>query len=176
MTDSGQHGSPDLEIREVGAWIWGPNVKENYYYPEQIDQRDLATLPSLLFSLPLPHAVHGKFPLDAFELTDEEEKLLDQWNWNATVSRNEWMEDNGHPFFDDLSRDNIEWEKITYDEIGLRGLDLVITAIAFAIITGGIFILARRQGISDYGTKLLTSIFAGSFFCYLRLFPIIETL
>ena len=73
------------------------------------------------------------------------------------------MEDNGHPFFDDLSRDTIEWEKITYDEIGLRGLDLVITAIAFAIITGGIFILARRQGISDYGTKLLTSIFAGSF-------------
>ena len=59
LTDSGQHGSPDLEIREVGAWMWGPKVKENYYYPEQIDQRDLATLPSLLFSLPLPHAVHG---------------------------------------------------------------------------------------------------------------------
>ena len=24
LTDSGQHGSPDLEIRQVGAWMWGP--------------------------------------------------------------------------------------------------------------------------------------------------------
>ncbi|GIR34054.1 MAG: hypothetical protein CM15mP47_2800 [Methanobacteriota archaeon] len=30
------------------------------------------------------------------------------------------MEENGHPYFEDLTRDNIEWEKITYDEIGLR--------------------------------------------------------
>ncbi len=163
LTDSGQHGSPDLEIREVGAWMWGPNVKENYYYPEQIDQRDLATLPSLLFSLPLPHAVHGKFPLDAFELSIEHEQSLDQWNWNATISRNEWMEENGHPFFDGLSRDNIEWEKITYDEIGLRGLDLVISAIAFVVITAGIFTLARREGISSSGAKSLAGIFAGSF-------------
>ena len=76
--------------------MWGPNVKENYYYPEQIDQRDLATLPSLLFSLPLPHAVHGKFPLDAFDLTEEKHQELEQWNWNSTVSRNEWMQENDH--------------------------------------------------------------------------------
>ena len=81
--------------------MWGPNVKQNYYYPENIDQRDLATLPSLLFSLPFPHAVHGKFPLDAFELSDEREQGLDQWNWDATVARNEWMEENGHPYFED---------------------------------------------------------------------------
>ena len=124
LTDSGQHGSPDLEIREVGAWMWGPNVKENYYYPEQIDQRDLATLPSLLFSLPLPHAVHGKFPLDAFTLTDEKHQELEQWNWNSTVSRNEWMQENDHPYFEGLTRENIEWEKISYDEIGLRSFDL----------------------------------------------------
>lgn len=163
LTDSGQHGSPDQEIREVGAWMWGPNVKQNYYYPEQIDQRDLATLPSLLFSLPLPHAVHGKFPLDAFELSDEREQVLDQWNWDATVSRNEWMEDNGHPYFEDLTRDNIEWEKITYDEIGLRSFDLIVTAVVFVMMTGGVFLLARREGISDSGAKTMAGIFAGSF-------------
>ncbi len=163
LTDSGQHGSPDLEIREVGAWIWGPNVKENYYYPEQIDQRDLATLPSLLFALPFPHAVHGKFPLDAFELSDEKYQELDQWNWNATISRNEWMKENDHPYFEGLTRENIEWEKITYDEIGLRSLDLVISALAFLGISIGIFMLAKRENMTQPSAIKLAAIFAGGF-------------
>ena len=159
LTDSGQHGSPDLEIREVGAWIWGPNVKENYYYPEQIDQRDLATLPSLLFALPFPHAVHGKFPLDAFELSEDKHEELNQWNWDATISRNEWMKENNHPYFEDLTRENIEWEKITYDEIGLRVLDIVITILASLAITYGIFALAKREKFSQSGAITLSSIF-----------------
>ena len=163
LTDSGQHGSPDLEIREVGAWIWGPNVKQNYYYPEQIDQRDLATLPSLLFSLPLPHAVHGKFPLDAFQLTEERHQELNQWNWDALIARNEWMETNNHPYFEDISRDNIEWDKITYDEIGLRGSDLSISALAFVGIGIGIYFLAKRREISEAGSAKLTAIFVGGF-------------
>ena len=163
LTDSGQHGSPDLEIREVGAWMWGPNVKENYYYPEQIDQRDLATLPSLLFSLPLPHAVHGKFPLDAFDLTEEKHQELEQWNWNSTVSRNEWMQENGHPYFEGLTRDNIQWDEITYDEIGLRTLDIVITVFASVIITIGVFLLAKRENISQQGAMKLSSVFAAAF-------------
>ena len=117
----------------------------------------------MLFSLPFPHAVHGKFPLDAFELSDEREQVLDQWNWDATVARNEWMEENGHPYFEGLTRDNIEWEKITYDEIGLRGLDLMISIVVSVIITVGVFMLARRQGISDSGAKTMAGIFAGSF-------------
>ena len=163
LTDSGQHGSPDLEIREVGAWMWGPNVKENYYYPEQIDQRDLATLPSLLFSLPLPHAVHGKFPLDAFTLTDEKQQELEQWNWNATVARNEWMQENGHPYFEDLTRENIEWDKITYDEIGLRNLDLIITAVGFFAVSIGLFYLAKRENITNSSSVKLAGIFSIAF-------------
>ena len=163
LTDSGQHGSPELEIREVGAWMWGPNVKQNYYYPEQIDQRDLATLPSLLFSLPLPHAVHGKFPLDAFDITEEKHQELEQWNWNSTVSRNEWMQENGHPYFEGLTRDNIQWDEITYDEIGLRTLDIVITVFASLIITVGVFMLAKRENISQQGAMKLSSIFAVAF-------------
>ena len=163
LTDSGQHGSPDREIREVGAWMWGPNVKENYYYDSQIDQRDLATLPSLLFSLPLPHAIHGKFPLDAFELSDERYNELNQWNWNATVARNEWMAENDHPYFENLDRNTIEWEKITYDEIGLRSLDLVITTVMFLLISGGIFTLAKRHQVSHSGAVSITAMFSGAF-------------
>ena len=71
----------------------------------------LATLPSLLFSLPLPHAVHGKFPLDAFTLTDEKHQELEQWNWNSTVSRNEWMQENDHPYFEGLTRETLNGKK-----------------------------------------------------------------
>ena len=163
LTASGQHGSPDMEIREVGAWMWGPNIKQNYISPNQIDQRDLATLPSLLFSLPLPHAVHGKFPLDALEISDDNAQELDQWNWDATISRNEWMQENDHPYFEDLSRNNIQWEKITYDEIGLRTLDLVISVLAFLAIIIGIFMLAKRENISQSGAIKLASIFGGGF-------------
>ena len=39
---------------------------------KDVVQRDLATIPSMLFGLPLPHAIHGRIPLDAFVLSDEE--------------------------------------------------------------------------------------------------------
>ena len=168
LTASGQHGSPDMEIREVGAWMWGPNIKQNYISPNQIDQRDLATLPSLLLSLPLPHAVHGKFPLDALEISDDKAQELDQWNWNSTVSRNEWMQENGHPYFEDLSRDSIQWEKITYDEIGMRISDLAISAIFFCSIVAGVVFIMRKQDFSSnvikYTAASIFTIFAASSF------------
>ncbi|MDB2542202.1 alkaline phosphatase family protein, partial [Candidatus Poseidoniales archaeon] len=79
LTDSGQHGS-DLDIlRDVAAFMWGPNVKQGVVV-EGVNQRDLATFPSMLLSLPLPHAVHGRIPLDAFDLTPEKREAIDQWN------------------------------------------------------------------------------------------------
>ena len=160
LTDTGQHGSPDQIIREVGAWMWGPNIKQNYISPNQIDQRDLSTLPSLLLSLPLPHAVHGKFPLDALEITEEKAQQLDQWNWNSTVSRNEWMQEKDHPYFEDITRENIEWEKITYDEIAMRISDLILSAIFFCTIIAGIVFVMRKHEFSPNAIKYI----AGSLF------------
>ncbi len=177
LTPSGQHGSPDYEIRDVGAWIWGPHIKENYYSPIQIDQRDLSTLPSLLFSLPLPHAVHGKFPLDILQISDEltleEVQELDQWNWNSTVSRNEWMKENDFSYFEGLTRDNIEWEKITYEEIGMRNSDLIISALFFIGILIGAFTIMRKYEFSSsaikYGISSLFVVFSfSSFISYNR--------
>lgn len=168
LTNSGQHGSPDSIIRNVGIWMWGPNIKENYIYPDVIDQRDISTLPSLLFSLPLPHAVHGKFPLEALNIEDEQKQELNQWNWNATVSRNEWMEENGHPYFEDLTRDNIEWERITYEEMGMRNNDLILSGLFFVLIIIGGVILMRKFGLDGQSIKLAvvstSTIFAFSAF------------
>lgn len=148
LTDNGQHGSPDPEIREVNAFMWGPNIEENYYYPEEIDQRDFATLPSLLFSLPLPHAVHGKFPIDALDVTDEYKQELNQWNWDATISRNEWMKENGHSYIKDLDKEKIEWSKINYEEIGLRTTDLILSLLMFSAILVALNYSGKRFGLS----------------------------
>ena len=41
-----------------------------------------------------------------------------------------WLEENGHSNVNGLSKDKIEWDKIRGDEIGLRSIDLIISAIA----------------------------------------------
>ena len=43
-------------------------------------------------------------------------RTYEQWNWNAAVERDDWMEDNGHTYVEGLTKENIEWDK-------LRGVD-----------------------------------------------------
>ena len=146
LTDSGQHGS-DLEIlRNVPAFMWGPNIKQGVVV-EGVQQRDLATLPSVLFSLPMPHAVHGRIPLDAFDISDEKRQVLDQWNWDAAVARNDWLIEEGHPHIEDFSSE-IEWERLNVDQIGLRQLDLVLSGIAFLAITCILFYAMNQLNCS----------------------------
>jgi len=163
LTDSGQHGSPADEIRNVGAFVWGPHIAEGVTVDE-IAQRDLATLPSLLLSLPLPHAIHGEFPLDALDVSEEKKQVFNQWNWNATVERNQWMEDNDYPFVEGLSNEVIEWEKISSEDLGLRNTDLILSASLFSIICIGIMFLLRKHGFDlriTLGTgAVLATIFA----------------
>ena len=147
LTDSGQHGS-DLEIlRNVPAFMWGPNIKQGVVV-NGVQQRDLATLPSVLFSLPMPHAVHGRIPLDAFDISDEKRQVLDQWNWDAAVARNDWLIEEGHPHIEDLSSSEIEWERLNVDQIGLRQLDLVLSGIAFLAITCILFYAMNQLNCS----------------------------
>ncbi len=147
LTDSGQHGS-DLEIlRNVPAFMWGPNIKQGVVV-EGVQQRDLATLPSVLFSLPMPHAVHGQIPLDAFDISDEKRQVLDQWNWDAAVARNDWLIEEGHPHIEGLSSSEIEWERLNVDQIGLRQLDLVLSGIAFLAITCILFYAMNQLNCS----------------------------
>ena len=147
LTDSGQHGS-DLEIlRNVPAFMWGPKIKQGVVV-NGVQQRDLATLPSVLFSLPMPHAVHGRIPLDAFDISDEKRQVLDQWNWDAAVARNDWLIEEGHPHIEDLSSSEIEWERLNVDQIGLRQLDLVLSGIAFLAITCILFYAMNQLNCS----------------------------
>ena len=162
LTDSGQHGSPAEVIRNVAAFVWGPHIVKGATVDE-IDQRDLATLPSLLLSLPLPHAIHGEFPLDALDISEEKKQVFNQWNWNATVERNQWMEDNDYPFIEGLSTDVIEWEKISSEDMGLRNSDLILSGFFFSMICIGIMYLLRKHGF-DLRVTLGTGAVFATFF------------
>ncbi len=152
LTDSGQHGS-DLDIlRDVAAFMWGPNIKEGVVV-KGVNQRDIATLPSMLFSLPMPHAVHGRIPLDAFDLTQEKRDAIEQWNWDATVARNDWLKEEGHTYVEGLESSTIEWEKLNVDEIGIRTSDIVLSVITILALTAVLFNLMNRKKDSSELTK-----------------------
>ena len=147
LTDSGQHGS-DLDIlRDVPAFMWGPNVKSGVVV-KNVQQRDLATLPSVLFSLPLPHAVHGKIPLEAFEISEQKRQTLDKWNWDAAVARNDWLIAEGHPHLEGLSSEQIEWERLNVDEIGMRVSDFVLSGFAMLGIAGVLIYVLKAMNQS----------------------------
>ena len=163
LTDSGQHGS-DLDVlRDVAAFMWGPNIKEGVVV-KNVQQRDLATLPSVLFSLPLPHAVHGKIPLDAFDVSDAKRQQLDQWNWDAAVARNDWLIEEGHPHIKGLESTNIEWNRLNVDEIGMRPSDLILSGFALLGICGVLMYalsnlnVPRRFALWSTGAFALTSL------------------
>jgi len=138
LTDSGQHGSDEPIIRETPGFMWGPNIAKGVKVKD-VAQRDLATLPSMILGLPLPHAISGRIPLDAFNLTEEQYEIYEQWNWDAAVERNNWMEDNGHPYIEGLSKDEIEWDKLRGDEIGMRNIDLAISLGAIVLFSAFIY-------------------------------------
>ena len=139
--------------------MWGPNVAEGVTV-KGMAQRDLATIPSMIFGLPMPHAIHGKVPLDAFDLTDEEYQAYEQWNWDAAVERNDWLEENGHSYVDGLSKDKIEWEKIRGDEIGMRNIDLIISGLAILVFSGFLYRFFKSdESTAEYANEAAIGFF-----------------
>ena len=162
LTDSGQHGSDSMQQREVAGFMWGPNIQPGVDVKD-VNQVDIATLPSVLLSLPMPHAIHGRIPLDAFNIDPEKRDALEQWNWNATVARNDWAEEEGHPYVEGLSRSTIEWEKIKVDEIGIRTTDIVLSVITILALTAVLLNLLNKRG---YSSSFKTSTCLGFVFVF----------
>ncbi|MDP6639575.1 MAG: alkaline phosphatase family protein [Candidatus Poseidoniaceae archaeon] len=162
LTDSGQHGSPAEIIRQVGAFMWGPNIAEGVIV-EDVEQRDLATIPSVLFSLPLPHSIHGKIPFDALNVSAEKRSTLEQWNWQAAVARNQWMEDEGHYYVEGLDANEIEWDKLVGDEMGIRNSDLILAGFAFLLFCFFAFQIFTEKETSNTLTYQGIMAFSGLF-------------
>ena len=148
QTSDGRHGSPDEELRDVAAIMWGPNIALGVTI-EDVKQRDLATLPSTLLSLPMPHAIDGRIPLGAFDISTSKRDVLEQWNWDAAVARNDWLAEEGWPHVEDLTVEQIEWDRLPEDELGVRDSDLILAAVAATGMLALLAIRLRNRGIGD---------------------------
>ena len=150
-TDGGRHGSPDNELREVAAIMWGAGISSGVTI-DNVEQRDLATLPLTLFALPYPWSIEGQIPLDAFDINQTHKDALEAWNWEAIVHRQEWLEENGYPAVTGLSAEEIEWDKILVEELGIRDIDVIISTIGWI---GLITILLYTLSKIDFERKQL---------------------
>ena len=162
LSDTGQHGSPEEVIRETAGFMWGPNVAKGVNV-EGVAQRDLATLPSMIFALPFPHAIHGRIPLDAFNLTTEERQIYEQWNWNAAIARNDWMEEEGHSYVEDITSSEIEWDKLPDDEMGVRNIDLLLSALGLTAFSIVLYRILKPEEKSSKRTQQAIGLFVGIF-------------
>jgi hypothetical protein len=162
LSDTGQHGSPEEVIRETAGFMWGPNIAKGVNIAD-VDQRDLATLPSMIFALPFPHAIHGRIPLDAFDLTTEEHQIYEQWNWDAAVARNDWMKDEGHSYVEGLSSSKIEWGELPDDEMGVRNMDLLLSFIGLVAFSIVLYRIIKPDENSSEKTKQAIGLFVGIF-------------
>ena len=65
--------------------------------------------------------------------------------------RNDWLEENGHSYIKDMSKDKIEWDLVRGDEIGMRNIDLWVSAIAVLAFAGYLFwFLNSRENSKKY--------------------------
>ena len=96
LTDLGQHGSPEPVIRETAGFMWGPNIASGVTV-EDMTQRfrfSYATFDDLWTSTSACNSRQSSTGCicNTELLTDEEYQAYEQWNWDAAVERNDWLD------------------------------------------------------------------------------------
>ncbi len=110
MTESGGHAISTGELAmNVNFLMYGAGVKVGGN--QNIEQRDIASIPLVLLDLPFPISADSRIPLNLFSFSEEKANSLEAWNWEAQVVRQNWLKENGYPHAD-VSTDKIEWESL----------------------------------------------------------------
>lgn len=155
MTESGGHAisTGDMAMK-VNLLLYGAGVEAGGV--QDIVQRDIASIPLVLLDLPFPVSADSRIPLDLFSLTDEHSLALEQWNWQAQMKRQIWLEENGYPHAE-LSEDSIEWGALPSLTQTPSNLDILLSIIPFV----GIAFLAYKhlngkRVIQDNSYKILS--------------------
>ena len=132
MTESGSHGSAEEITREVAAIVSGPNIKAGS--ESSVHQRDISALIPAVLNLPFPVQLHGRIPLDILQIPVQEIVAIERWNWEASYNRQEFINSMKGNENNDLSIDEIEWEKIPVDGIFSRTSDIILSIINWIMI------------------------------------------
>jgi len=126
-----------------------------------ITQRDISSLFILLLDLPFPVSADARFPLDTLNLSVESKFSLWKWNWEAAVARQQWLQEQGLPHADDISIEEVEWDKIPQD---VQAVSIIEIIAALAVSLGIIFSFVSIYGIKKEnirGSVVATSTILG---------------
>jgi len=107
MTATGTHGSSEEKTRDVTAFVTGPDIITSA--SQNIVQRDLAALTTLLTSQPFPLQLHGRIPIDILDYNESDKTLIEEWNWAAATQRQLYINGGEDIFFE---RPEIDWDSI----------------------------------------------------------------
>ena len=107
MTATGTHGSAEEKTRDVTAFVTGPDVITSA--SQNIVQRDLAALTTLLTGQPFPLQLHGRIPIDILDYNESDKTLIEEWNWAAATQRQLYINDGEYLIYD---RPEIDWDSI----------------------------------------------------------------
>ncbi|MBQ59371.1 MAG: hypothetical protein CMA66_02345, partial [Euryarchaeota archaeon] len=107
MTATGTHGSAEEKTRDVTAFVTGPDVITSA--SQNIVQRDLAALTTLLTGQPFPLQLHGRIPIDILDYNESDKTLIEEWNWAAATQRQLYINGGEEIIYD---RPEIDWDSI----------------------------------------------------------------
>ena len=110
MTATGTHGSAEEKTREVTAFVTGPDIITSA--SQNIVQRDLAALTTLLTEQPFPLQLHGRIPIDILDYNESDKTLIEEWNWEAATQRQLFFSGDEDIITD---RPEIDWDSIEQD-------------------------------------------------------------
>ena len=155
MSENGGHAISTGELAmNVNLLMTGAGVERGA--TGDIVQRDMASVPLVLLDLPFPISADSRIPLDVFDLTTSQKNELENWNWEAQVERQKWLEENGQPHAD-VSTDKIEWELLPETTQTPTAMDMIVSFIPLLII-GFVAFNIRRE--NKWKSKNMTPVLA----------------
>jgi len=156
MTDIGSHGSAEEITRQVGAFVSGPDIIRNS--ESSGHQRDIPALMTTVLGLPFPIQLHGRVPLEILDISEQNHNAIETWNWEAAYHRQIFVNELNGINSEGLQIDNIDWSKISQEEVFSRDIDIALSIVNWIIITllsAVAFGLITKNGLSDNRLMLL---------------------
>lgn len=159
MTASGSHGSAEQITRQVAALVSGPDISKSS--STAMHQRDLPALMVSALGLPFPVQLHGQIPLQVFSMPTSEKLVLQQWNWNAAVQRNNFYHDEYGSQGEFLSQEDIDWSQIAQESTFTRNSDQYLAVAAWSAIVLLSIASCGKQAFSKPKFKTEYALFIG---------------
>jgi hypothetical protein len=123
MTNHGGHAiSTGEDAMRVNLYAVGPAFKAGS--STTIEQRDISALFTVILDLPFPVSADARIPVEVLAIDPEDRMMLEAWNWEAAVARQEWLGEQGLNHESGISIDKVEWDRIPVNQMVAGPLDV----------------------------------------------------